>query len=139
MKPNIRILYLIVTVILFSAFVALPRIPIKFQIKNYSVDSFIGGDTIEAQIPGFGRIYKKFEFKKGLDIQGGVHVVLSADMSEISEEDKENALESAKDVIDRRVNLFGVSEPSIFTSKVGTGAETEYRIIVDLPGVTDTT
>ena len=45
--------------------------------------------------------------------------MLQADMSNISEGDREEAIESAKKVIERRVNLFGVTEPTIQTSKIG--------------------
>jgi len=138
MKPKLRIYYLIITITVVSFFIATPSIPVKFSIGNVKVDTVIGGDAIEANIPYIGKVYKKFEFKKGLDIQGGVHVVLQADMSEIAEEDKVNAVESVKNVIERRVNLFGVSEPTIVTSKVGAGSEAEYRVVVDMPGVSDT-
>lgn len=60
-------------------------------------------------------------------------MVLAADMKEVSEKDRDDALESAKTIIERRVNLFGVSEPVIQSSKTAG----EYRILVELPGVTD--
>lgn len=70
--------------------------------------------------------------RKGLDLQGGLQVVLEADMSGISEEDRSRAHESARAVIERRVDFLGVSEPVIQTSRLGDS----YRIIVELPGVT---
>ncbi|MBP9781954.1 hypothetical protein KBC89_04850, partial [Candidatus Woesebacteria bacterium] len=72
-------------------------------------------------------------FKKGLDIQGGMQVVLEADMSQVGQADREIALESAKAVIMRRVDLYGISEPLVQTARVGDS----YRIIVELPGVED--
>jgi preprotein translocase subunit SecD len=54
-------------------------------------------------------------------------------MQDIAGENRTEALESAKNVISRRVDLFGVNEPVIQTSVVGD----DYRIIVELPGVTD--
>lgn len=60
-------------------------------------------------------------------------MVLEADMNNLSNEDKDNALDSAKEVIERRVNLFGVSEAVIQSSKVGESR----RILVDLPGIKD--
>lgn len=77
---------------------------------------------------------RKFDLKLGLDLAGGSHLVFETDMSQVSEDQKEVALQGARDVIERRVNLFGVSEPSVQTSKF----EGKDRIIVDLPGVTDT-
>jgi len=77
------------------------------------------------------RIKRDLRPRFGLDLQGGTHLVLKADMKEIKEEDRERALESAKNIISRRVDLFGVTEPVIQTSKSGD----EYRIIVELPGI----
>jgi preprotein translocase subunit SecD len=69
--------------------------------------------------------------KKGLDLAGGIKVVLKADMSKIPSSERDGAIESAKTVIERRVNLLGVSEPSVATLKTGD----EYRILVEIPGV----
>ena len=71
-------------------------------------------------------------FSLGLDLQGGAHLVYLADMSSISELDKDDALESARDIIERRVNLFGVSEPIVQANKTNDG---EYRIIAELAGI----
>lgn len=90
--------------------------------------------TKPATINLFGRsISINFPLRQGLDLQGGAHVVLQADMSSIPQADKAQALESAKTVITRRVDLFGVSEPVIQTSIV----DNDYRIIVELAGITD--
>lgn len=72
-----------------------------------------------------------FAFKKGLDLSGGTSVTLRADMKGIGKDKRQDALDSAKNVIERRTNLFGVSEPVIQTSS----ANGDYRIIVDLPGI----
>lgn len=80
----------------------------------------------------FGSNFQKdFSFKEGLDLSGGTSITLAANMNTVPKDQRDNALESAKEVISRRTNLFGVSEPVIQTSK-GNG---DYRIIVDLPGV----
>ncbi len=72
-------------------------------------------------------------FRLGLDLQGGVHLVYEAVMSEVPEADRADSLNGVRDVIERRVNAFGVGEPSVQTNIAGDN----YRIIVDLPGVTD--
>jgi len=69
----------------------------------------------------------------GLDLQGGLQVILEADMEGIAEGERDRALESARAVISRRVDFLGVAEPVIQTSKSGGS----YRVIVELPGVTD--
>lgn len=74
-----------------------------------------------------------FPLKLGLDLQGGSQLVLLTKMEKIDPQQKDAALESAKNVIERRVNLYGVSEAVVQTSRVGE----ERRIIVELPGLKD--
>lgn len=71
--------------------------------------------------------------KQGLDIQGGMQIVLEADMTTVPEAERPQALESAREVILRRVDLFGISEPSVRTAVSGES----YRLIIELPGVTN--
>ncbi len=79
-------------------------------------------------------INRELTFRKGLDIAGGTSMTFRAEMSEVPASQRPDALKSAKTVIERRVNLFGVSEPIVQTSNLANG---ESRIIVELPGVTD--
>lgn len=72
-------------------------------------------------------------YRLGLDLQGGAHLAYEADMSAIPDGDRNDALSGVRDVVERRVNAFGVSEPIVQTTISGG----RYRIIVDLPGVTD--
>jgi protein-export membrane protein SecD len=73
------------------------------------------------------------EFRLGLDLQGGTHLVYEADMTDIAEDERDAALEGVKDVIERRVNAFGVSEPVVQTTTTGG----TYRVIVELAGILD--
>jgi len=73
------------------------------------------------------------DFSLGLDLQGGAHLVYQADVTAIPDGDRATAVEGVRDVIERRVNGIGVGEPHVQTTKVGD----EYRVIVELPGVTD--
>ena len=72
-------------------------------------------------------------YRLGLDLQGGTHLVYEADMKDISEKERESALAGVRDVIERRVNAFGVSEPLVQTTSTGG----TYRVIVELAGVLD--
>ncbi len=72
-------------------------------------------------------------YRLGLDLQGGTHLVYEADMGQILEADRTTALEGVRDVIERRVNAFGVSEPVVQTTSTGG----TYRVIVELAGVLD--
>jgi len=76
----------------------------------------------------------KFDLKLGLDLAGGSHLVFEADTSKIPAERRITAIQGVRDVIERRVNFFGIAEPSVVTSEF----ERKDRIIVELPGVSDT-
>ncbi len=77
--------------------------------------------------------FDSFVPKLGLDLQGGAHLVFQADTSQIPDADKASAVEGVRDVIERRVNTFGIAEPLIQTNKEGDN----YRVIVELAGVFD--
>jgi len=66
----------------------------------------------------------------GLDLRGGIHMVYLADFSDIEPGEEEEAIDGALAVIERRINILGVSEPVI--QKQG-----DDRIIVELPGISE--
>lgn len=70
-------------------------------------------------------------FHLGLDLLGGTHLVYEADMSKIASKDQSDAAEGVRDVIERRVNALGVSEPLVQTNFAGDA----WRVIVDLAGI----
>ncbi len=79
-----------------------------------------------------------FPFKYGLDIEGGTHLVYKADTSKILPTELSQTMEALRDVIERRINLFGVSEPVVQVEQSSNfGKGIEERLIVELPGVTD--
>ncbi|RJR13297.1 protein translocase subunit SecD [Candidatus Parcubacteria bacterium] len=78
-------------------------------------------------------------FRLGLDLSGGTQLVYRADTSAIAGSEIAESMEALRDTIERRVNLFGVSEPIVQTQKGGTFAgDSEERLLIELPGVTDT-
>lgn len=89
----------------------------------------------------FGWEEKKFKlpvfspkpFRFGLDIAGGTALTYRADTSDIPEKERFSALQGLRDVIERRVNLFGAEEPRIEIAK----SENEWRLIVELAGIKD--
>ena len=115
MKLSYR-LGLIVALILASAFALWPRTV----------------TTRQAQTDGTFKVVEKKEMplKKGLDLQGGMHVALEVDESKGAVANKSEALDRALKVVRTRVDQFGVAEPVI--QKVGND-----RIIVELPGIQD--
>lgn len=78
-------------------------------------------------------IKRNLELRYGLDLAGGASIVFDIDTTKISKENLPSALESLKSNIERRVNLFGVSEANVqLSSQLG-----QNRLTVDLPGVED--
>src|SRR3989344_7985208 len=73
------------------------------------------------------------QFKFGLDIRGGSHLVYEADTSQIAADERDEAMAGLRDVIERRINLFGVAEPVVAVSKTGES----QRLTVELAGVLD--
>lgn len=72
--------------------------------------------------------FLKKEFRFGLDLTGGVRLEYEADLSQITAEQRKEAMEQLKDIIERRVNFFGVTEPQIFIRG-------ENKLVIELPGV----
>ncbi len=90
--------------------------------------TFVAGNFVYPQflkLPKFPNI----PFKLGLDLQGGTHLIYQADLSNIEGKDKTQAMEGLRDVIERRVNLFGVREPIVQVQG--------ERLIIELAGIKD--
>jgi protein-export membrane protein SecD len=79
----------------------------------------------------------RFPYRLGLDLSGGSHLVFRADTSNLPDSDADEAMTALVGVVERRVNLFGVSEPIVQKETGGTVGNKEYRLIVELPGITD--
>ena len=103
---------IVLVIVIFAILVDIPRLP--------------------SWVPGY-KWFSDLKVHLGLDLQGGIHLIYETDTTNIPEEDKEYAVEGARDVIEKRVNVFGVGEPQIQTAKTGS----EWRIIVELPGISD--
>lgn len=90
--------------------------------------------NLDLKIGNF-ELKRNFDLHLGLDLAGGSQLVFEADMSKIPSDKQSTALTGVRNIIERRVNLFGVSEPTVQTSVF----EGKSRIIVELPGISDTT
>jgi preprotein translocase subunit SecD len=114
-KSQLIIRFTILIVLLAAAvFVCLPNGP-YLKIKNKVI------------------FKKEIKIKEGLDLQGGARVVYSADLSKIEDSSKNSAMNSLAGVIEKRINAFGVAEPTVTTSNVNG----ERRLVVEMPGVKD--
>ncbi|MFA6383523.1 MAG: protein translocase subunit SecD [Parcubacteria group bacterium] len=86
-----------------------------------------------SKIPPVFNVLNKLKINLGLDLQGGIHLEYKADISQIDGSKVDSAMQSLQDVIERRVNAFGVAEPTIYTTKSGT----DRRLVVELAGIKD--
>lgn len=124
---------LIAVVSILSLYISLPRrVPVNLGIGKWHFQKTFSLPGIEWS---FGPLSfrRDLEIKQGLDLQGGTQIVLEAQIQDVPEPERAAALESAKTVISRRIDLYGISESVVQTSK----NKDAYRLIVELPGVTD--
>ena len=108
-------LLMIAALIVASVWALFPRTTIE-RVKRNGVFVY---DTV-----------KRVPLKRGLDLQGGMHLTLEVDESKGTVANKAEALDRALKVVRTRIDEFGVSEPVV--QKVGND-----RIIVELPGIDD--
>lgn len=133
-------LWLIIGLTFISLIVSLPG---EFQLdltipssrlgfKDIRLKRKFSRDGLEIKL-GKNVLSRSLEIEKGIDLAGGSHLVFGVDMNGIEDNDREAALQAARENIERRINLFGLSEALVQTSKVSD----QYRLIVELPGVED--
>jgi len=95
-----------------------------------AIGFFVYGNTINENA--------KNPFKFGLDLAGGAHLIYEADVSGVNPEEVPELMAVLRDVIERRVNIFGVSEPIVQVEQSSfVSDESKHRLVVELPGVTD--
>lgn len=131
-KKIFRAFWFIVALTLFCGLINFPKeLPLKIHFKNINLEhTFYRPDLSKiGPIP----FIKNSDLKYGLDLAGGSSLLFDIDTSTTSSENLPQALESLKSNIERRVNLFGVSETTVQINK----QQDKYRLQVDLPGVED--
>ncbi len=111
------------------------------KIRFYAVVLLVVGALLGAFVhysekPDRGFI-SNFPYKLGLDLSGGTYLVYQADVSAIEGKNIAGAMESLKNVIETRINAFGVAEPIVQTEKSTSGGQDIYKLVVELPGVTN--
>jgi preprotein translocase subunit SecD len=79
-----------------------------------------------------------YPFKLGLDLSGGTELTYDADLSAVAPAEASDALNALRDVIERRINIFGVAEPVVRVEQVRTeNSSSTGRLSIELPGVTN--
>lgn len=122
--------FLLFLVFILIIWIDIPQqYPVKFTIAGRKFDFILRPPSVTVTRNGQS-FTKEVKTSLGLDLKGGSHLVFEADTIKVAEADLQDALSSARDIIERRVNLYGVSEPVVQTIKSGN----IYRISVDLPG-----
>ena len=114
---------------ILTAFVDYPR---AWNISVDWLNAQKNKSVVFGSIPNIPQFFNK-PFRLGLDLQGGTHLVYEADLSNIEKSKYNESMDGVRDVIERRVNLFGVTEPLVQLDTVGG----HYRLIVELAGVKD--
>lgn len=105
----------VVTILLCSLFLLAISLPAKYQ------PAF------------FPEPIKQMKVNLGLDLQGGSQLEYNIDLRKVAEPDKKQIVDGVVEIINKRVNGLGVSEPNIYTSNVGE----ETHIVVELAGIKD--
>lgn len=135
MSRPVKVLIGIFLLTVFAIGISIPEgYPLKFKIGSWQIDRVLRPIQLNIVTDKF-RIVRKPQTVLGLDIAGGARLVYEADTKELKSSDVGDALDSLRNTIEKRVNLFGVAEPVIQTSKVGDS----NRVVVELPGITDIT
>jgi len=133
----------VLLIFLLSIYLFIADFPSKFKFGEVRIPfvsdavnvTSLGFDPQNAKLGILGfSIDRDISYRLGLDLQGGTQLTYEVDMSEIKSEDRESAFESVRGIIERRINLLGVSEPNIQTVR----GNNIYRLVVELPGVSDT-
>jgi protein-export membrane protein SecD len=119
-----KVYIILISVLVLAFFAGALSFPNYF---NKGAD-FING-KLHLSLPHFWQI----PFKLGLDLQGGTHLIYEADLSNVEKSGYSSAMAGLRDIIERRVNLFGVQEPVVQTQE----SSGHYRLIVDLAGIKD--
>ncbi len=109
---------------------------IRFAIPLIILLAIVAGFFVYPILLQRAGVYPDFlnrPFRLGLDLLGGTHLVYEANLSQIQESERASAMAGLRDVIERRVNLFGVAEPLVAVNKAGES----WRLVVELAGVKD--
>ena len=94
------------------------------------ITTFFAGLLVYPQILPLSFMPDK-PFKLGLDLQGGTRLIYEADLTGVEKADFSSSMQGLRDVIERRVNLFGVEEPEVQTQESGDS----HRLVVELAGI----
>jgi len=123
--------FIILLIFIFSLVLNMPQtLPLKFNLGPIKIDHTLYKPQLDFQLASL-RIQKNTDLKYGLDLAGGASLLYEVDTSSTNADNIDSALESLKSNIERRVNLFGLSEANVQVSSLSD----KHRLTVELPGV----
>lgn len=132
-KKTYRNFWIILTITIISILINFPKVlPIKINLGKVNWEHTFYRPSLNFSLGNFN-FNKNIDLKYGLDLAGGVSLTFNIDTNNVKPENLPSALESLKNNIERRINLFGVSETNVQINK----EQNQYRLKVELPGVTD--
>lgn len=132
-KKTIRVFWTIIALFFVCLIINLPQqIPININLGNIKWQHTFYRPDFKFNV-GNKEYGRDLDLKYGLDLAGGASLTFDIDTSKTEKEELSSALESLKSNIEKRINLFGVSETNVQIIR----QENQYRLQVDLPGVED--
>ena len=130
-KKTLRNFWMIVAITFVSLIINFPqKLPLKINLGKINWEHTFYRPELKFKLGNFN-FNKNIDLKYGLDLAGGVSLTFSIDTSSVKPENLASALESLKSNIERRINLFGVSETNVQINK----EQNQYRLKVELPGI----
>ncbi|OGH62813.1 MAG: protein-export membrane protein SecD [Candidatus Magasanikbacteria bacterium RIFCSPHIGHO2_01_FULL_50_8] len=122
--PRHKIRNGLIAVVVIALFAAGYAFPDAYNTVSDALDKRVGITLGHLSAP---------TFRLGLDLRGGAYLMYDVETRGVAESERASAVEGARDVIERRVNAFGVGEPLVQTTKV----RDTWRVLVELPDVHD--
>jgi protein-export membrane protein SecD len=99
----------------------------------------LGWAVIRSQEANPPHVLARYPFRLGLDLSGGSQLLYAADVSQIAPSDIDSSMDAVQEVIERRVDALGVSEPTVQVQTGGFGSSNQHELSVELPDVTNIT
>ncbi len=132
-KKIMRTFYVIIAMTFLCLIVNFPKqIPVNIHLGKINYEHTFYRPSFKFNV-GEKEYGKDLDLKYGLDLAGGASLVFNIDTSTTKKEDVTDALSALKSNIEKRINLFGVSETNVQVLK----QNDDYRLNVELPGVED--
>lgn len=132
-KKVMRTFWAILALTFVCFIICFPKqLPIKINLGKVNYEHTFYRPDLKFNI-GKKEYGRDLDLKYGLDLAGGASLIFNIDISNTKEEDLSDALNALKSNIEKRINLFGVSETNVQILK----QDNQYRLKVELPGVED--